>query len=106
DVKDSRVFDASAAEELREVVLLDLENATANIGRVPAHERADIAPVDRTSPRVAPIARDRIRLIEAAPFERVEAMVRQERAMVRGGCAHAIELGQRHVATHEQRLMA
>ena len=73
---------------------------------MPGDERADVAPVNRASTGVAPVTGNRIRLIKAAPVDRIEVVMREEGAVVRGGCPHPIEFGQRDIATSEKRLMA
>ena len=82
-----------AAKCAREVVLLDLENGTADIRRMRGEERLDIPPIDRSSPFVTPVAADRIGTPQIPPVEPGCAVVLEVRAMVSGRRPERVQLG-------------
>ena len=89
---------ARAAECACEVVLLDLENGTADIGRMRGEERLDIPAIDRSSPFVTPVAADRIGTSQIPPVQPGCAVVLEIGAMVSGRRPERVELGKVRVA--------
>src|SRR3954447_23974041 len=84
EIQHTHAVDALARECTRVTIVSDLENAPAQIARVLAKERLDVAAVHRRPAIEAEIGGDRLRTPQAPEADRPSRRPRRETASSRG----------------------